>query len=1142
MYRALCPPSYRSLRLNNLALSLRNRFLQQGTMSDLDRAIVHHRAALELLPPCHYSRSMFLDNLALSLRDRFQQRGIMSDLDEAIELHRAALLLRPPGYSERSSSLNNLAASLQDRFQQRGIIFDLDEAIELHQAALLLRPPGHSDRSSSLNNLATSLQDRFQQGGNMSDLDDAIELHRAALLLRPLGHSDRSSSLNNLAASLRDRFLQRGIISDLDEAIELHRAALLLRLPGHSDRSLSLNNLALSLRDRSLQRGNMSDLGEAIELHRAALELLPPCHSNRFMFLNNLAASLHDIFQQQGIMSDLDEAIELHRAALKLIPPCHSNRSSSLNNLAACLQARFQRRGIMSDLDEAIELHRAALELLPPCHSNRSMFLNNLAASLHDRFQQQGIMSDLDEVIELHRASLLLRPPGHSERSSSLNNLAGTLYNRFEQRGIMSDLDEAIELHRAALLLYPPNHSDRSSSLSNLALSLHDRFLQRGIMSDLDEAIEVHRAALLLRPPGHSDRFISLNNLATSLQARFQQQGIMSDLDEVIELLRAALELLPPRHSDRYTILDNLASSLNDRFKQRGIMSDLDEAIELHRAVLELLPPCHFNRSMFLNNLVLSLRDRFRQRGVLSDRDEALSLCSQLPHQSHPASCTDLSVAKSWAASAHILNHDSALLAYKTALKFLDQRVALLSSSSYHLDVIREAVSSLATDAFSCSVRRDALTTAVELVEQGRAVFWTQLAHFNMPLDELSVSDDTGTALAGGFKRLSFLLRSTFDQSTEDQSPQTRKLTMQWDDVVSRIRMLRGFSRFLLPPLFSDLQKAAEDGPVIILNASHYGCDALIIHDTGDPIHIPLNITEAAVSELCSQFQSLAEQFGSSDYGGELISILRKLWAVIVDPVVRALRESKVIPGSRIWWCPTAEFTLLPLHAAGPYKKKRDNLSDIYISSYTPTLATLIRARQRVSRDAYPQHFVAIGRVNPDGGKELECCLEPVVSSFTSLEDSDATVQGALDALNHNQWLHLACHGTPNQTQPFESSFAMRDGPLMIKDIIRSDWQNPEFAFLSACHTTVGDENSPDESIHLAAAMQFAGFRSVIGSMWSVDDDVARLVVSAFYGHLVDSSGRLDSTRAAAALHMAMKSLPKNIPLEQQIVFFHVGV
>ncbi|KAG2131202.1 CHAT domain-containing protein [Suillus cothurnatus] len=293
------------------------------------------------------------------------------------------------------------------------------------------------------------------------------------------------------------------------------------------------------------------------------------------------------------------------------------------------------------------------------------------------------------------------------------------------------------------------------------------------------------------------------------------------------------------------------------------------------------------------------------------------------------------------------------------------------------------------------------------------------------------------------------------------------------------------------------------------------------------------------------------ENFGSSDHLHKLVSILRKLWNDIVDPVVQALKESNVRPGSRIWWCPTAEFTLLPLHAAGPYEKKKDNLSNIYISSYTPTLATLIRARQQVSRATSSQHFVAIGQGNPDTGGELKCVapklavvaqhIAPVVS-FTSLADSHATVQGAFDALSQTQWLDLACHGTPNRQQPFESSFAMRDGPLTIRDVIRSRWQNPEFAFLSACHTTVGDKTSPDEAIHLAAAMQFPGFRSVIGSMWSVDDEVVRQVVSAFYSNLVDGSGRLDCTRAAVALHKAVEKLREKISLEQQIVFVHIGV
>ncbi|KAG0702932.1 CHAT domain-containing protein, partial [Suillus ampliporus] len=658
---------------------------------------------------------------------------------------------------------------------------------------------------------------------------------------------------------------------------------------------------------------------------------------------------------------------------------------------------------------------------------------------------------------------------------------------------------------------------------------------------DIADDVEECRVALQRCSPGNSRRSTCLYKLANSLTARFEQRGVLSDLDEAIELHRAALLLRPPGHSGRSASLNNLANSLTARFEQRGVLSDLDEAIELHRAALLLCPPGHSDRSVSLNNLANSLRARFEQRGVLSDLDEAFKLYSQLSHLSHAASRNDLGAAKAWVASAERLNHGSTLIAYQTALNILDQHVALLSSSSRHFNVISAATSSLATDAFSCSVRHGVLTNAVELVEQGRAVFWTQLARFRTPLDELSLSGDTGAALAEEFKRLSFYLRHAFDQSNEDQSPQIRQLAMQWDNVVSRIRMLPNLSRFLLPPLFPGLQKAAEEGPVIIVNASQYGCDALIILRARDPVHVPLDITQAGVSELSSDFQSLAEQFGSSDHEYELVSILRNLWDHIVDPVVQALMQSKIPPGSRIWWCSTAEFTLLPLHAAGPYEKKKHNLSHIYISSYTPTLATLIRARQQVSRDASPQHFVAIGQANPDKGKELRCVHSRAGRRREA--HSSATIQGALDILSRNQWLHLACHGMPNRQQAFQSSFAMRDGPLMIKDIIRSDWQNPEFAFLSACHTTVGDEKSPDESIHLAAAMQFSGFRSVIGSMWSVDDKVAQEMVSAFYANLVDGSGRLDCTRAAVALHKAVKTLQRNkVPLEQQIVFVHIGV
>jgi hypothetical protein len=159
---------------------------------------------------------------------------------------------------------------------------------------------------------------------------------------------------------------------------------------------------------------------------------------------------------------------------------------------------------------------------------------------------------------------------------------------------------------------------------------------------------------------------------------------------------------------------------------------------------------------------------------------------------------------------------------------------------------------------------------------------------------------------------------------------------------VTDIRNLPHLSRFLLPSLFPDLQCG---GPIIIINTSQYGCDALIFLRR-DSVHIPLQISQQGVRDLSMELHTLTVRTKRVDMTRELASFLRKLWDLIVSPIVDCLQTTH-LSQSRIWWCPTAEFSVLPLHAAGPYRKGQRNLPHLYISSYTPTLTALIRARRR---------------------------------------------------------------------------------------------------------------------------------------------------------------------------------------------------
>ena len=827
-----------------------------------------------------------------------------------------------------------------------------------------------------------------------------------------------------------------------------------------------------------------------------------------------------------------------------------------MDNLAALLYMQFEQQGTISDLDEALALRRIVLELCPQGHPDRGASLNNVALSLCSRFQQLGTLSDLEEALALERNALELFPQGHPDRAISLGNLALSLYYRSKQLGTLSDLEEALALQHTVLELCPQGHPARALLLVNLATSLHSRFEELGTLSDLEEALALERNALELCPQGHPARALSLVNLATSLHSRFEQLGILSDLEEALALQRNALELYPHGHPGRALSLGSISLYLHSRFEQLGTLSDLEEALALARNALELFPQGHLPRTTRPGKIASYLRARFKHSTMhdMSALEETFNLCSRLSNDSHTVSLADLECAKQWIQAAEECEHTTTVLAYQTFLRFSVQHLATLPSLPQHLALLKHLLASTANDAFSACIRYGNPANAVELLEQGRGVFWSQLIRLRYPLDKVIATGDTGKKLADKFTQLASLLRNVLDtpHNAESQHDRACRLNIQLQDTVTEIRKLPGLSRFLLPPLFSDLQIAASGGPVIVVNASQYSCDALIVLPDRDPVHVVLPITKLRASELALELRSLTLRTRFGDVTKEFLMFLRELWDIVVFPIVTTLQE--FYPRrSRIWWCPTAEFSLLPLHAAGPFRKGQPTLSDLYVSSYTSTLTALIRARQKRPLNlSMDQHrFLVVGQAQAPGECELNSVSTELsgisqrigsVATLSRVQDQEATMAKVAEELQKNGFVHLACHGIPDPKQPFESGFALGDGLLKVENIMQYDLENAQFTYLSACHTTVGDEESPDEVIHLAAAMQFAGFRSVIGTMWAVDDGHTNEITSRFYQYMLDGSGRLDHTRAALALHRTMNSLRlSEIPIDQRILYIHIG-
>ncbi|KAG1717252.1 CHAT domain-containing protein [Suillus lakei] len=121
----------------------------------------------------------------------------------------------------------------------------------------------------------------------------------------------------------------------------------------------------------------------------------------------------------------------------------------------------------------------------------------------------------------------------------------------------------------------------------------------------------------------------------------------------------------------------------------------------------------------------------------------------------------------------------------------------------------------------------------------------------------------------------------------------------------------------------------------------------------------------------------------------------------------------------------------------------------------------------------------------------------------------------------------------------------MKYDPLTLLDIMDKDIPHAEFAFLSACHTAVGDEETPDDVIYLAAGLQFSGFKSVVGTLWEVDDAVVKHVVEAFYKNMfrdLKDGGVMDCMKVAWALNRATHAIKTKVPFEQRMVLRRITV
>lgn len=123
--------------------------------------------------------------------------------------------------------------------------------------------------------------------------------------------------------------------------------------------------------------------------------------------------------------------------------------------------------------------------------------------------------------------------------------------------------------------------------------------------------------------------------------------------------------------------------------------------------------------------------------------------------------------------------------------------------------------------------------------------------------------------------------------------------------------------------------------------------------------------------------------------------------------------------------------------------------------------------------------------------------------------------------------VHFATHGKFQADEPLRSGLylakdADNDGVLTVGELY-SMKLDADLVTLSACETGLGKIASGDDVVGLTRGFLYAGSRSIVASLWSVDDKATAALMQAFYGNL-------GSMNKQEALRMAQLTTRKTFP------------
>ncbi|MFZ4474657.1 MAG: tetratricopeptide repeat protein [Saprospiraceae bacterium] len=979
-------------------------------------------------------------------------------LKEADELGKVIL-------SIYTQTLGADSKEVANTWHQIGIIqffqTNYNAAIDIWETTLRIRLKvfgnEHPDVAWSYNNLGAAYNKK-------GDFEKSIAFHQNALNMRIklLGkdHLDIAASYNNLGINYKD-------LGKFDQAIVYYEQSLAIRIkvlgPAHIDVADSYNNLGTSY----FNKGEYDKCGayhlKALEIRKAKLGATHPSVADSY---NNLAINY-------SIKGANDQALECFQNSLnirlKYWKPDHPELADSYNNIGTVYFYN-------GDFEKALRFQQKSLDIriksLGP--DNRRLMLSYSSFGLLYRH-----LGDYQKSIDYFKKGIdvLLKTlgPDHVDLSASYTNIAGAYYDLGDYQTAELYYQKALDL---LLKAFNPDHADVGALYDNIATVYNAK-------GKYDKAIATSKKALEIQGKTfgavHPKMALTHYNLGNCYRAKGEDEAAFSayakaiqasgfsknNLEQInaVEILLSALQSSSEIMAARYAVSGDqtLLNKWNDLVRQALMVLEYQQRSFQGEGSKSFYQNKHFGVyeqaiKMSLTQFKLKPAEILLQNAfTFAEKSKATLLQAQIKSANAsnfagiPDSLLqrerDLRVDITW-----LEKQRQAL--FDRGIAETDTNVLQIGSAIFDLKLDYEAL----IHRFESDYRKyyrlkyDLSTVSLQEIQH-------QLLNKNQALLEYFVGDSSvylfvvrrDTVIVREVRRdfpledwVAQYRQGLYGYHTIEKSAQTKALYEKC--LAQYMEYAQKLYNKLVAPVQKDLLEQVILAPDGLLNYVPF--DALLTAAPKDPNNFK------KFPYLCNKHQF------SYTYSATLLKDMRN-------------KEHYQKPEQ-------------PFLAFAPFYRGN-----------TAVLDTMFKYDDLMRKDLHPLDF---------SGPEVAAAS--TIMGGEMVVGGDATKARFMQMASNYRMLHLATHGhADNRLGVYaflafaETNDSIDHGLLYVKDLYNMEL-NADLVVLSACETGIGKLQRGEGVISLARAFAYAGAKSIVTTLWEVNDQNTSRLIQYFYREL----------------------------------------